>query len=86
MSVLDNFDTWKEFLGNRLNQAEGDGMKQGAVSEVAYEIGGYLANQVDAKTGEEAVLRDLWNAASEEERHAIANSMVKLIQNEGASK
>lgn len=26
------------------------------------------------------MLRDLWNVASEEERHVIANMMVKLVQ------
>ncbi|MFD1018251.1 DUF3243 domain-containing protein [Thalassobacillus hwangdonensis] len=83
MSVLDNFDSWKDFLGNRLHQAEGQGMKQGAVSNIAYEIGGYLAKNVDAKNEQEAILRDLWNVADEQEQHAIANMMVKLVQNDG---
>ncbi|SDO81711.1 MULTISPECIES: DUF3243 domain-containing protein [Halobacillus] len=83
MSVLDNFDSWKDFLGDRLHQAKGQGMQEQAVSELAYEIGGYLANSVDAKNEQEAVLRDLWNVADEKEQHAIANMMVKMVQNEG---
>ncbi|MBN8234515.1 DUF3243 domain-containing protein [Halobacillus kuroshimensis] len=84
MSVLDNWDSWKDFLGDRLHQAEGQGINDRAVSELAYEIGGYLANSVDAKNNEEAVLRDLWNVADEKEQHAIANMMVKLVQNNGS--
>ncbi|MCA1023129.1 DUF3243 family protein [Halobacillus litoralis] len=84
MSVLDNWDSWKDFLGDRLHQAEGQGINNRAVSELAYEIGGYLANSVDAKNNEEAVLRDLWNVADEKEQHAIANMMVKLVQNNGS--
>lgn len=83
MSVLENFDSWKEFLGQRLHEAQGQGINQGAVSELAYEIGTYLANSVDAQNDQEAILRDLWNVADEEEQHAIANMMVKLVQNEG---
>lgn len=83
MSVLENFDSWKDFLGDRLHQAQGQGMDQQAVSEIAYEIGGYLANSVDAENDQEAVLRDLWNVADQKEQHAIANMMVKLVRNEG---
>ncbi|KGP73527.1 DUF3243 domain-containing protein [Pontibacillus yanchengensis] len=83
MSVLDNFESWKDFLGDRLHQAQGDGMNDQTVSNLAYEVGEYLATQVDAKNDQEAVLRDLWNVASEEEQHMIANMMVKLVQNEG---
>jgi hypothetical protein len=82
MSVLDNFDSWKQFLANRLDQAQSQGMSQQTISQVAYEVGDYLAKSVDAKNSEETVLRELWNAASKEEQQAIANSMVKLVQNE----
>lgn len=82
MSVLDNFDSWKDFLANRLEQAQSQGMAQQTISEVAYEVGDYLAKNVQAQNSEEAVLRELWNAASKEEQHAIANSMVKLVQNQ----
>ncbi|MDC3416334.1 DUF3243 domain-containing protein [Aquibacillus salsiterrae] len=86
MSVLDNFESWKDFLGDRLHQAESQGMNQQAITELAYEIGGYLSNQVDAKNDQEAVLREMWNAANKEEQHAIANIMVKLVQSEGTGR
>ena len=86
MSVLDNFESWKDFLGDRLHQAQGQGMSQQAISDLAYEIGGYLANQVEAENDQEAVLRELWNAANDQERHALANTMVKLVQNEGTGR
>lgn len=85
MSVLDNFDTWKEFLSNRLQQAQSEGMSQQSANNVAYEVGDYLANSVDAKNNEEAVLRELWNAASKQEKQALASTMVKLVQNEGSA-
>lgn len=81
MSVLDNWEQWKGFLGERLQQAEQEGMNQQIVNDVAYQVGEYLAQQVDPKNEQERVLADLWKVASEEEQHAIANMMVKLVKN-----
>ncbi|MBB5323604.1 hypothetical protein HNQ34_000696 [Anoxybacillus tepidamans] len=80
MSVLDNFEQWKGFLGDRLEQAKQQGLNQQVISDVAYQIGDYLAKQVDPKNPEERLLSDLWSVADEQEQHAIANMMVKLVQ------
>ncbi|HZG61023.1 MAG TPA: DUF3243 domain-containing protein [Anoxybacillus sp.] len=82
MSVLDNFDQWKSFLGQRLQQAQQQGMNSEVISDIAYQIGDYLAKQVDPKNPEERVLADLWSVANEQEQHAIANAMVKLVQSQ----
>ena len=81
MSVLDNWGQWKDFLGERLNQAQEQGMNQNIISDIAFQVGDYLAKNVDAKNDQEKVLADLWSVASPEEQHAIANMMVKLVQN-----
>ncbi|WP_110112767.1 DUF3243 domain-containing protein [Bacillus sp. CGMCC 1.16541] len=86
MSVLDNWDSWKNFLGDRLHHAQNEGMNNEVIQGLAYQIGGYLANQVEAKNEQEKVLADLWSVASPEEQHAIANMMVKLVQNNGNAK
>jgi hypothetical protein len=85
MSVLDNWNQWKDFLGDRLNQAKSEGMNQEVISDIAYQVGDYLAKQVDPKNEQERILADLWSVASPEEQHAIANMMVKLVQNNGNS-
>ncbi|WP_449540078.1 DUF3243 family protein [Ferdinandcohnia sp. Marseille-Q9671] len=80
MSVLDNFEEWKDFLGNRLQHAKSEGMDQNVINDMAHQLGDYLASEVEPKNAQEKVLRDLWNVASEEEQQAIANVMVKLVQ------
>ncbi|CAH0346119.1 DUF3243 domain-containing protein [Bacillus sp. CECT 9360] len=84
MSVLDNWDQWKNFLGDRLHQGEHQGLSGSSVNDLAFEIGDYLANQVDPKNDQERVLSDLWSVASDEEKHAIASVMVKLVENNGS--
>ncbi|MGG3738579.1 DUF3243 domain-containing protein [Aeribacillus pallidus] len=82
MSVLDNWQQWKHFLGDRLEQAEKAGMSEQVISDLAYQIGDYLANKVQPKNEQEKVLADLWSVASEQEQHTLANMMVRLVQND----
>lgn len=81
MSIFDNWQQWKDFLGDRLDQGEEQGMSQDTINNLAFQIGDYLANQVDPKNEQQRVLSDLWSVASKEEQHAIANMMVKLVDN-----
>ncbi|GER65691.1 hypothetical protein BpJC7_02820 [Weizmannia acidilactici] len=82
MSVLENWDQWKNFLGDRLHQAQQQGMSQETIGKLAEQVGDYLAAQVEPKNEQERVLADLWSVASQEEQQAIANVMVKLVQND----
>jgi cytochrome c553 len=84
MSVLDNWKQWEDFLADRLHQAQGEGMSEGAISALALQIGDYLSEQVEPKNEQERILADLWSVADKEEQQAIANIMVKLIQNNGS--
>lgn len=79
MSILDNWDQWKDFLGDRLHTAESQGMSSSVISELAYEIGEYLSQEITPKNEQEKILADLWSVASEEEKHALANVMVKIV-------
>ncbi|MGE8204013.1 DUF3243 domain-containing protein [Heyndrickxia sp. NPDC080065] len=83
MSVLENWDQWKNFLGDRLNQAKQQGMSQDTINGLAEQVGDYLSQQVDPKNEQQRVLADLWSVASQDEQQAIASIMVKLVQNNG---
>lgn len=81
MSILENWDQWKGFLGDRLDAQNEKGMAGQALSEMAYRVGDYLAHEVDPKNSEEQLLADLWKCADEQEQHAIANVMMKYVKN-----
>lgn len=82
MSILENFDGWKKFLGDRAQQAEDKGMDQEKITGLATELGGYLQDHVDPKNGEERLLSDLWKSANDDERHALASTMLKYVKDE----
>ena len=83
MSVLDTWKQWEDFLADRLHHAQNEGMSEGAVTNLAFQIGDYLASQVEPKNEQQRVLSDLWSVADKQEQQAIANIMVKLISNNG---
>lgn len=80
MALLENWQRWTSFLGANVEDAVSSGMSKKAIQSTAFEIGDYLAKNVDPKNEQERVLSDLWSVASEEEQHALANMVVKLVQ------
>ncbi|MCI1856691.1 MAG: DUF3243 domain-containing protein [Sporolactobacillus sp.] len=79
MSVLSNWDQWKDFLGDRMHQAESAGVNSETINEFATKIGEYLAEHVDPKNEQERLLSDLWHVADDNERKTIARIMMKLV-------
>jgi len=79
-TVLDQFDSWKEFLKGRVAQGKSIGLSEETISNLAYEIGSFLDERVDPKNDEQAVLKQLWDVGDDSDRHAIAKLMVKLAE------
>ncbi|UJF35399.1 DUF3243 domain-containing protein [Paenibacillus hexagrammi] len=78
-TVLKVFDKWKEFLAERVGQAERAGMSEETISKLAFQIGDFLADKVDPENTQERVLKELWDAGNEEEKRTLARLMVKLV-------
>ncbi|KPV57715.1 MULTISPECIES: DUF3243 domain-containing protein [Paenibacillus] len=79
-TMLKVFDRWKEFLGERVEQAERAGMTEETISQLAFQIGEFLSDKIDPENKEERVLKDLWDVCDEEERKVLARAMVKLAK------
>ncbi|WP_028561369.1 DUF3243 domain-containing protein [Paenibacillus pinihumi] len=79
-TVLTNFDTWKQFLAERVEQAKKIGLSEDSISKLAYEIGSFLEERVDPKNDEQRALKEIWDVGDEEERKTISRLMVKLVQ------
>jgi len=83
MSVLQNFDEWKSFLSERVQQAQQSGMNDKTIANLAYEMGDYLSAQVDPKNEQQRLLKELWDASDESEQQTLAKIMVKMVQKQG---
>ncbi|MDI3258010.1 MAG: DUF3243 domain-containing protein [Kyrpidia sp.] len=79
MHVLENFEQWKNFLGDRVDQAQAAGMNTEQIQQIAYRMGDYLARHVDPRNKQERLLQEMWNVSSEEDQQALARIMVNLV-------
>jgi len=79
-TVVSNFDTWKKFLGDRVEQAEKMGMSEETINKLAFEIGDFLDDKVDPANASNRALKELWQVGDENERRTIAGLMVKLAK------
>ncbi len=78
-SVLSTYDKWKQFLGERVQNARAAGMSDATIQKLATDIGDFLANKVDPKNDEERVLKELWAVSDENEKKVMAGLMMKLV-------
>ncbi|WP_010269390.1 DUF3243 domain-containing protein [Paenibacillus senegalensis] len=79
-AVLKSFEKWKEFLSDRVQEAENKGMSEETIANLAYAIGNFLADKIDPENKEERVLKELWDVADDSERHVIAKLMMKWVK------
>lgn len=80
MPIIENWQKWTSFLGQNVAKAEHAGMSDKVIQQAAVQIGEYLATNVDPKNEQERVLSDMWGVASENEKEALANCVIKLVQ------
>lgn len=78
-TVMDTYEKWKEFLGERVDQAKSAGMSEETISKLAFEIGQFLDEKVDPKNDQQRVLKELWDAGDDGDRQMLARLMVKLV-------
>ncbi|WP_199623376.1 DUF3243 domain-containing protein [Paenibacillus alkalitolerans] len=78
-TVLSTYDKWKQFLGERVQNARAAGMSESTIKKLATEIGDFLSKNVDPKNDEERVLKEMWDVSDENERNVMAGIMMKMV-------
>ncbi|HYG59591.1 MAG TPA: DUF3243 domain-containing protein [Symbiobacteriaceae bacterium] len=77
--VLESFEQWKDFLSRQVNNAQDAGAAQNSIINAATRIGNFLADKVDPKNREQRLLKELWDKGNQEERHALASMITKMV-------
>lgn len=81
-TVLKSFERWKEFLSERVEQAQKAGMSEETIAKLAAQVGEFLSDKIDPENKEERVLKELWDVADEQDKKALARCMMKLVSQE----
>ncbi len=78
--ILRNFDEFKTYLGKRIKMGQSIGLSEEQMAVIAQKVADYLASHEEPRNSEEKLLRELWKAGTEEERHMLAHMLVRMAQ------
>lgn len=79
--ISNTWEGWKSQLAAAVKIGENLNLSPDQIAQRAQQIGDFLAKNVDPRNPEQKVLQELWQAADEDERQAIAGALVKLVSN-----
>jgi hypothetical protein len=80
MPVTDTFEEFRQGLAQKVRAAKAAGMSQQAIAGRAEQVGDFLANHYDPRSPEQRLLKELWQVSDQQQQHAIAEALVKLVQ------
>ncbi len=79
-SYVDDFSKWKEFLGDKVDQAHKVGMSNENITNAAVKLGSFLAEKVDPANPQERLLKQLWDKGSKQDQESLARMMINMVQ------
>ncbi len=86
MEIDMSWQDWKKTLGRAVNSADFLGMSDKNINKTAYLLGDFLAANVDPGNREQRLLKELWEAGSEDEQRSLASMVAKMVDNETKDK
>ncbi|MCK8824948.1 DUF3243 family protein [Fuchsiella alkaliacetigena] len=81
MSVLDSFEQFREMLARQVSIAEDMGMSQDMLTDLSNQVAEFLSNNVEPRTQEQKILKELWEVATEEEKNTLSKLLLKMVEN-----
>jgi hypothetical protein len=79
MEIMENWHDWKKTLGKAVDLGETVGMSEKTITNLSEKVGTYLSNHVHPHNDEEKLLKEMWDAADEEDRKVLAKIIVKIV-------
>lgn len=78
--VPQDFRAFQAYLAKRVEMARDLGFGDKQLAGIARKVAGYLAEHEEPRNREEYLLRELWKVGTEDERHTLAQLLVKLAR------
>ncbi|MBE0465848.1 MAG: DUF3243 domain-containing protein [Candidatus Desulforudis sp.] len=73
---------WKQLLGKAVHTARALGVSDKHIEEIAYRIGGLLADHVDPGNREQRLLKELWEQGDQSHKRALATMIMRMVDND----
>jgi hypothetical protein len=82
VKMIEDFDKWKNTLHRLVHVSKAVGMSEDTITDLAKKVGDFLSNKVDPENPQQRLLKQLWEVGTQEERHALAHLIVKMVEHE----
>ncbi len=82
METGSEWHDWKRLLGKAVHAAKAVGVSDKYVEELAYRIGGVLADHFDPGNREQRLIKELWEQGTESEKRALASMFARMLAND----
>ena len=78
--ILQNFSTFKSYLGDKVAMGERLGLGEEQLAKTAEKVAGYLANNEQPRNREENLLQELWRSGDKDQQHALSHMLVNMVK------
>lgn len=78
--ILQNFSTFKSYLGDKVAMGEKLGLGEEQLAKTAEKVAGYLANNEQPRNREENLLQELWRSGDKDQQHALSHMLVNMVK------
>jgi hypothetical protein len=75
-----DWQSWRETLREGIATARGIGIPDEDIKDMAVRLGDFLAEKVCPATPEEELIKEMWSAASPDERRVLATIIFRTLE------
>jgi hypothetical protein len=79
MDFVKDWTEWRGTLGDVVRRGRSLGLSDETIQKLSVKLGDFLAEKVCPATKEEELLKEMWDAASPEERKTLATIIFKMV-------
>jgi hypothetical protein len=74
-----DWDQWKNTVGETIKMARKIGMPDKLIELASVKVGDFLTTRLCAESKEEALIKDLWSVASQQDRKVLGKLLFKIM-------
>lgn len=79
---INDWDQWKKILAEAIKNARKIGLPDKIIELASVKVGDFLSKRLCAESKEEALIKDLWDAGSPDERKVLGKLLFKIMDKE----
>jgi hypothetical protein len=76
---IKDWDQWKNTVNEAIKTARKIGMPDKLIEIASVKVGDFLTKRICAESKEEALIKELWEAASPDERKTLGKLLFKIM-------